>query len=449
MTAENKQRLKAPRVDNSRRRRFNLALANRFGLLSRLPGLTTVNPGLPVRMRLKTEQALRFLAYNLSLINQRPSPKQASGNVAFIHLKPELNGRGPSTDFAAAPERNARPAPVPLARLLLCILTGLPISCGQPASPENDKPSVRIELDKCEAKVGEEVPARAIATDPDGRVVKTEFGVAGEGRTAHEASSVDSVFVFTKAGDYQLEARALDDDGAYSSLVKSQLIHVSEQPTENHPPTIEFYADNTMINEGDSVTIHWQAVDPDTGMYALKGVTFNGDFYATSLKDTLLTGLGVGNHEYTAQAIDKAGLKSEEKKIVITVNKQDYPGTLSMTATSGMINEGEDFTVSWDYQDADPEAVTVRVYADNDTKPDNGKGELLHVSSERNSSFSTPATMWNGSAVIYAYVEADQEGAVTGAYGDEAVVNTEEELTDPALTADQGSITGEALTAIV
>jgi hypothetical protein len=119
--------------------------------------------------------------------------------------------------------------------------------------------------------------------------------------------------------------------------------------TPSSPIIHSFMADDTIINEGESVTLNWSVTDADSIILnpGSLTVTLSG---STSVSPTSTT-------TYTLSATNSVG--STTADVTITVNQtEESPVIKFFIATNVTINEGEDVTLKWDVTDADSISIT-------------------------------------------------------------------------------------------
>ncbi len=204
----------------------------------------------------------------------------------------------------------------------------------------NQDPSVSITSPSNGANfdTGANIQINANASDPDGSVTKVEF-FRGSSKLGEDTSAPYSYTINNaQAGNYNLTARATDNDGA-TKTSSNVNISVSTDTGGNQTPAISFQtpSGNLTVDEGyTSLYIKVNASDSDGTIDNVK-LYIDGSFvrqenfdpyewgHNTSPNPGETTGLAVGNHVFRAVATDNEGTTAETT-FTLTVKSENTGG---------------------------------------------------------------------------------------------------------------------------
>ncbi|MFD2563891.1 cellulase family glycosylhydrolase [Aquimarina rubra] len=204
----------------------------------------------------------------------------------------------------------------------------------------NQSPNVSITSPSNGASfnVGANIQIKANASDPDGSVTKVEFyrgsSKLGEDNSAPYSYTINNA----QAGNYNLTARAIDNDGA-TKTSSNVSVSVTSDTGGNTPPAISLQtpSGNLTVDEGySSLYIKVNASDSDGSISNVK-LYINGNFirqenfdpyewgHSTSPNPAETTNLPVGNHIFRAIATDNDGATAETS-FTLTVKSENTGG---------------------------------------------------------------------------------------------------------------------------
>ncbi len=180
------------------------------------------------------------------------------------------------------------------------------------------------------------------------------IGTAGESISGSRDSISRNFSIPSSAntGAYTFRTEVVDTNSASDIAWKTVTVNVN--------PTVSLTVSDTEITEGEMVTLTATADDSDgsvTRVSFIRGKVFQSyDDPASSTVTHTYTPVGTGERTFYAQAFDNDGAVTNSNNVtfnVIAAPTPNVPPTVSISASSTAINEGESVTVTADAADSD------------------------------------------------------------------------------------------------
>ncbi len=180
------------------------------------------------------------------------------------------------------------------------------------------------------------------------------IGTAGESISGSRDSISRNFSIPSSAntGAYTFRTEVVDTNSASDIAWKTVTVNVN--------PTVSLTVSDTEITEGEMVTLTATADDSDgsvTRVSFIRGKVFQSyDDPASSTVTHTYTPVGTGERTFYAQAFDNDGAVTSSNNVtfnVIAAPTPNVPPTVSISASSTAINEGESVTVTADAADSD------------------------------------------------------------------------------------------------
>ncbi|MCK4614982.1 MAG: hypothetical protein KAU14_09275, partial [Thermoplasmata archaeon] len=266
--------------------------------------------------------------------------------------------------------------------------------------------------------------------NPDNGKTLIESGLDNTGSYDWATSDVDE-------GDYYIYGIADDNNGSQSSDYSDGKVSISHGGGPvNHAPSIEITEPDGNDDDADeSYTITWNAddedgdtvtidlyydtdTDPDNGKTEIESGLDNTGSYDWDTSD-----VDEGNYYIHGIADDNNGSQSSDYsngKVSITHYSPPPPTNhapqIEITEPDGNDDEADEtFTIQWTASDEDGDTVTIELYYDTDTNPDNGKTLIASDLSNTESYDWDTSEIDEGEYYIYAMAD-DNNGSQVGDY---------------------------------
>lgn len=210
--------------------------------------------------------------------------------------------------------------------------------------------------------VGETITIAADASDADGFVTKVEFFNGPTLIAIDNTAPYTASLTLQAAGSYVLTAMATDNDNVTSTSTPVNINMVATTPSVS----ITSPANGTQIALGESIELCADATDPD-------GTIVRVDFYdgtiligsVTAPPYCLTVTPTIGEHVYTAVAVDNAGNTATSSAVNLTAI-QNLPPTCAITSPpeGASFEQNQTITLSADATDAEGLVTQVEFFVD-------------------------------------------------------------------------------------
>jgi len=220
-----------------------------------------------------------------------------------------------------------------------------PLGWVDPAGDGNVPPLVQLTapLNSTQITLGQSVPVAAIASDPDGSVLRVEF-FAGEVKIGERLVAPYQIdWTPTEPGSYNLTAVVTDDEAASrrSSVVALQVNPVGPPPNELPSVSLSSPAPGSRSQQGSPIQLSAEAADREGRISAVEFYDANVLIARVETAPYSWTwhGAALGTHSITARAYDDRGGSSSTEAVSHTVDATGGGGGSStVTLQRGVVN---------------------------------------------------------------------------------------------------------------
>lgn len=234
----------------------------------------------------------------------------------------------------------------------------------------NNAPSITINSPSNNQtfQVGDDVTVNLSASDSDGNITSHEIFVNGSLKDADEGNYSPYQINNIEAGNYEIMARVIDNDGASSS--KAINISVSNNGGTNTSPslTIDSPSNNQNFEVGDNVAINLTASDSN-GNIVKHEIFVNGsleDADGSNYSPYLMNNVEAGDYEIRVKVTDNDGASTTKTVYIYVDNGGDTgrpTGAIEFLSPQNneIFEEGDDISVDFITIDID-NIATQQVY---------------------------------------------------------------------------------------
>jgi len=258
---------------------------------------------------------------------------------------------------------------------------------------------------------------------------------SGNGRTlieedVEDTGSYDWDTSGVPEGDYYILGIADDNNGSRTSTYSDGQVHI-EHEEPNNDPRIEIYEPDEEGEEADeSYTIEWYANDEDGDTVTIDlyyDTDTDPDNSKTLIDDDLEN---TGEYDWDCSEVDEGeyyiygvahdgeggtGDDHSEGTVLIDHEGPNNPPEIEVEQPDGDDEADEEFTIVWKAEDEDGDTLSISLYYDDDTNPDNGR-TLIDGGLENTGSYDWDCSeVEEGEYYIYGLAD-DGEGGETEDY---------------------------------
>ena len=256
--------------------------------------------------------------------------------------------------------------------------------------------------------------------DPDNGRSEIASGLSNSGSYHWDTSEVEE-------GGYYIYGKVDDNNGSQAATYSPGMLDVSHGGGHvNNPPVIEIMEPDGSDDEANTVfTIQWTASDEDGDTLEID-LYYDTDTNSDNGKTLIASGLGnSGSYNWDCSEVDENdyyiyGVADDNNgsqvggyssgTVIISHPTPPPPNHPPEITVSVEIADDYTYTINWEASDEDGDTLSIDLYYDTDTNPDNGKTMIAEELEDTGSYLWDISFMEDGDYYVYAEVGDGQGG---------------------------------------